>query len=174
VIPTLGAEELPSRETLVFLEMNLTKDGIPEGVAVIQGDAAYWPAAIAAVREWRFNPVVRPRLMQVAVDMTAARQGPATICQPRHIPPASCSFPALVLVPNRPPWPTAVKNHGKGRIEIVEIVVDETGTVTQANAVAHPVHVSSARRRTAPTVLSPRPQGSGEFLDDGRVGWYVW
>jgi hypothetical protein len=136
-MPTLAAEEVPNRPAVVLLEMTLTREGTPEGVAVVQGDAAYWPAAIAAVQQWRFNPVLRPRRMQIAFNMSAAQREPATICQPRHIPPASCDGPPPpVSMPDRPPWPAGIKNHTVGRIEIVELVVDGTGTVTQANAVA--------------------------------------
>jgi hypothetical protein len=135
----------------VEVEVAVDRDGGAKPLRVVHGDPQYAPAALQAAGAWKFLPPWRPRTTLVGFNMGAASAGPKVEGQPERPGPCSPAAPPSAepeqpvppdpceghtkLIHYTPPLPEAVRRRRIPVTEILNVVTDRMGKVTQASAV---------------------------------------
>jgi|GEM_PF-3115401 len=87
----------------VVLQAVIGKDGTIQDLSVISGHPMLIPAAMDAVKQWRYKPYVlngEPVLVQTTINVNFELNGPASEAPPNE--PVANSSPQTAAVPVRP------------------------------------------------------------------------
>jgi hypothetical protein len=124
--------------------------GAPTIIRTVAGGPETLPAAIAALKQWRFEPSSHSRVTLVAFNMEAAKslRDPSDLSEPRKADP--CTGGPQKIADFRPPVPKSIRVRRVVQVEILRLTVDRTGAVMHAYAVEP---VSDLTRRALDAVM---------------------